>query len=55
MDMRNHGVEATGEDLFKTQVLLDGNVDGNCLEASEHRIEELREAQGRAWQVLGGL
>jgi Transposase DDE domain len=23
-------------------------VDGNCLEASEHRIEELREAQGRA-------
>jgi hypothetical protein len=23
-------------------------VDGNCLEASEHRIEELREATGRA-------
>ena len=23
-------------------------VDGNCLEASEHRIEELRDAQGRA-------
>ena len=23
-------------------------VDGNCLEASEHRIQELREAKGRA-------
>src|SRR6266568_8748228 len=24
-------------------------VDGNCLEASEHRVQELREAKGRAW------